>query len=93
MVDPGPLRGGPPRAAQPRPARSGVILATHGHPDHVEGLPRFRELAPAGAVVPGRDGIGVMVQGGLRVQPLATPGHTADSVCFIAVVRGTSGWC
>jgi glyoxylase-like metal-dependent hydrolase (beta-lactamase superfamily II) len=87
VVDPGPLL----EDHLERLSRAGevrVILATHGHADHVEGLPRFRELAPAGAVVPGRDGIGVMVQGGVRVEALATPGHTADSVCFIASYRG-----
>jgi glyoxylase-like metal-dependent hydrolase (beta-lactamase superfamily II) len=87
VIDPGPLMEDH-LVALSRQGEVRVILATHGHPDHVEGLPRFRELAPAGALIPGRDGIGVTVQGGLRLEALATPGHTADSVCFIASYEG-----
>ena len=87
VIDPGPLMEDH-LVALSRQGEVRVILATHGHPDHVEGLPRFRELAPAGALIPGRDGIGVTVQGGLRLEAVATPGHTADSVCFIASYEG-----
>lgn len=49
------------------------ILVTHGHHDHVEGVARLAELTGAvvGAVSP-------------SVTVLDTPGHTADSVCFLA---------
>lgn len=48
------------------------ILVTHGHPDHVEGVEplRRRTGAALGELPPG-------------MSELKTPGHTADSVCFI----------
>src|SRR5262245_34755066 len=64
VIDPGPLMEDH-LAELARQGDVRVILATHGHLDHVEGLPRFRELAPAGAVIPARDGVGVMAQGGV----------------------------
>ena len=53
------------------------LLVTHGHEDHVAGndelVRRFRlEVV--------RDAIET---GGLRVQARATPGHSADGVCFV----------
>jgi glyoxylase-like metal-dependent hydrolase (beta-lactamase superfamily II) len=87
VIDPGPLMEDH-LVALSRHGEVRVILATHGHPDHVEGLPRFRELVPTGTLIPGRDGVGVTVHGGLRLEALATPGHTADSVSFIASYEG-----
>jgi len=87
VIDPGPLLE-PHLEDLSRTGEVRVILATHSHPDHVEGLPRFRELAPAGSVIPIRNGMGVMAPGGVRVEALATPGHTADSYCFIASYQG-----
>src|SRR4051812_42097299 len=69
VVDPGPLDDGHlKRTADHAPVRS--ILVTHGHQDHVEGVARLTELLGG---VPGPAG-----EGGLRVQTLKTPGHTAD---------------
>src|SRR5262245_56133169 len=79
VIDPGPELE-PHLVELTRHGEVRAVLTTHAHPDHVEGLPRFRELAPAGAVIPRQEGISVTVQGGLRVRTLATPGHTADSV-------------
>jgi glyoxylase-like metal-dependent hydrolase (beta-lactamase superfamily II) len=91
VVDPGPddeahLR----RVAGHGPVAA--VLLTHGHPDHAAGARRFGELAGAGvrALDPahrlGSEGLGegdVVAAAGLEVRVLATPGHTADSLCFL----------
>ncbi len=71
VVDPGPLDEGHLAALAGYGPIAGILL-THGHVDHVEGVDRFRELtgAPVLDSAPG-------------VQRLVTPGHTADSVCFL----------
>ena len=51
------------------------VLVTHGHPDHVEAVPGL------GLPVLAVDGEATLA--GLRVERLATPGHTGDSVCFV----------
>ncbi|MGA8113259.1 MAG: MBL fold metallo-hydrolase [Actinocatenispora sp.] len=94
VVDPGP----PDEEHLARLAAAGPVaatLVTHGHHDHVEGLPRFGELtgAPVRAADPGlseplRDGE-VIEAAGLRIEVLSTPGHTSDSVCFL--VSGPGG--
>jgi glyoxylase-like metal-dependent hydrolase (beta-lactamase superfamily II) len=72
----------------------GLILLTHGHPDHAEGLAALAQAAdaPVRAVDPAlcRSG-GPLVDGerleldGLRVDVVATPGHTPDSACLLVV--------
>lgn len=66
-----------------------LILVTHGHPDHVEGLARFADLtgAPIRSAdpthgTPVTDGA-ILEAAGLRIEVLATPGHTADSVSYL----------
>jgi glyoxylase-like metal-dependent hydrolase (beta-lactamase superfamily II) len=71
-----------------------LVLLTHGHPDHAEGARRFHEMtgAPVIARDPAHcigtddpldeDGETTGVSG-LLVDVLHTPGHTADSVCFV----------
>ena len=67
------------------------ILLTHGHLDHSAGAAALRALtrAPVRALDPaqrlGGEGLGegdVVAAAGVEVRVLATPGHTADSLCF-----------
>jgi glyoxylase-like metal-dependent hydrolase (beta-lactamase superfamily II) len=61
----------------------GLILLTHGHGDHSEGVERLAAMVEQGGtprppVVLPRGG---EEHGGLRA--LATPGHAADHICFL----------
>ncbi len=68
--------------------RPSLILLTHRHLDHVEGLPRLRELLGE-PEVPVWDRVEEhRTLGGLDLALLATPGHTDDSVCFRVEVGG-----
>jgi glyoxylase-like metal-dependent hydrolase (beta-lactamase superfamily II) len=82
VVDPGPMLEEHLTAVAAH-APVGVILTTHGHPDHVEGLARLQELtgAPVGRSPE-------LLVGGVHMRTIATPGHTADSVCFLAEYDG-----
>jgi glyoxylase-like metal-dependent hydrolase (beta-lactamase superfamily II) len=85
VVDPGPEDEEHLRAVAGHRPVAGVLV-THAHPDHVAGLDRFRELTGARVV---RPEAGRTTQwSGLRVTTLATPGHTADSVCFLVEAGG-----
>jgi glyoxylase-like metal-dependent hydrolase (beta-lactamase superfamily II) len=72
-------------------ARVVRILLTHGHPDHSEGAASYagRVSAPVLALDPahrlGSEGLQDGAQldvGALRIDVVATPGHTADSLSF-----------
>jgi glyoxylase-like metal-dependent hydrolase (beta-lactamase superfamily II) len=90
VVDPGPADADHLRHVADHGPVS-LILLTHCHPDHTEGA---RELAErTGAPVRALDpalclGAEPFVDGelidsaGVRLQVLAAPGHTSDSVCF-----------
>ncbi|MGI5189044.1 MBL fold metallo-hydrolase [Promicromonospora sp. CA-289599] len=95
VVDPGPLLE-PHLAALVGAGPVELALVTHRHPDHTGGLARFRELTGApsrgglpefsvggGASVDSLADGEVLELAGLRIEALATPGHTADSVCFV----------
>jgi glyoxylase-like metal-dependent hydrolase (beta-lactamase superfamily II) len=77
VIDPGPDHPGHLDAirvaAEPR-GGIGLVLLTHSHSDHAEGAERLG----VEVVLPAEDG----EHGGLRT--IATPGHAADHVCFMA---------
>ncbi len=91
VVDPGPLDDRHLAAlADAGPVE--LILITHRHHDHTEGAAAL--AAATGAVVRAADpafclGADPLLDGetltaaGLDIEVLATPGHTADSVCFL----------
>ncbi len=73
--------------------RTALIVLTHGHADHSEGAPALaqRAEAPIRAVATAHCSQGQqplvdgerLVIGGVHVDVIATPGHTADSACFV----------
>ena len=84
-------------AVDARGARLAGVLLTHGHLDHSEGARRLAERAGVGvrALDPaqrlGAEGLGdgdIVELDGLRLDVLATPGHTRDSLCFLLRARG-----
>jgi glyoxylase-like metal-dependent hydrolase (beta-lactamase superfamily II) len=92
VIDPGPLdEAHLARIAEHGPVR--FILITHGHHDHVEGAARLSELLggvqvravdPEHAVLAEPLGRDEWFGGdGLEIQVVSTPGHTADSACFL----------
>ncbi|MFK4730577.1 MBL fold metallo-hydrolase [Agromyces mediolanus] len=97
VVDPGPDDAGHlARLASAGPVE--LVLITHHHADHVAGAAAFAELvgAPMRAVDPEYcAGAAPLVDGetiraaGLALEVLHTPGHTADSACFL--VQGEEG--
>lgn len=96
VVDPGPDDAAHLAAVlavvRARGSRVAAVLLTHGHHDHAEGAAAFAALAGAGvrALDPahrlGDEGLTggdvVEVEGG-RVDVVATPGHTGDSLTFV----------
>lgn len=96
VLDPGPRHEGHLQAvldaATAADRQVGLVLLTHGHPDHAEGAARFAELAGAPvraldpALVLGEEGLSdgeVVEVDGLELRVLATPGHTSDSLCLL----------
>ncbi|WP_460757065.1 MBL fold metallo-hydrolase [Myceligenerans cantabricum] len=91
VVDPGPdLDGHLDALAAAGPVE--LVLVTHRHPDHTAGSAALRERT--GAPVRARDpefclggeplhGGELLRAAGLRIEVLATPGHTGDSVSFV----------
>lgn len=101
VVDPGPDEQAHLRAVVDDLAahgqQAGLILLTHGHADHSAGARRLAEHlgCPVRAVDPrhrwgahGLDDGAVVAVDGLEVRVVATPGHTADSVCLYLEADG-----
>lgn len=75
----------------------GLVLLTHGHPDHAEGAAEFAAAvrAPVAALDPAHrlgsegvvDGDQVDVDG-FVLEVVGTPGHTADSLSFLLPADG-----
>ncbi|TNC49714.1 MBL fold metallo-hydrolase [Mumia zhuanghuii] len=92
VVDPGELDEPHLRRVLEAAAPVGVVLLSHRHHDHSDGARRFAELsaAPVRAFDPTlcveadplSDGEVVEVDG-VRLEVLATPGHTTDSASFL----------
>lgn len=99
VVDPGPLDEAHLAALQSAGPVE-LVLITHHHRDHTEASTRFYEMtgAPVRAFDPAychggnqlRDGE-VLSAAGVLINVLATPGHTADSVCFHLPDDGPNG--
>jgi glyoxylase-like metal-dependent hydrolase (beta-lactamase superfamily II) len=94
VIDPGPLIEGHLQAIiDQAPATITSILITHGHPDHVDGAARLRELTRAPILAYSRQGAhgldreladGEIIQLGKRsLRALHTPGHRFDHLCFL----------
>src|SRR5215207_3465984 len=75
-----------------------TVLETHGHWDHIQAVPAVREAgyrvgvtAADAGMLPAYDDIledeSVLEVGRLRLDAIATPGHTPGSICF--QVQGT----
>ena len=91
VIDPGPLDDAH-LADIAAHAPISSILITHGHHDHVEGAAKLSRLlggtpvrAAAAEHCVNADPLtpGVLREGGLEIEVVATPGHTGDSVCFV----------
>ena len=75
-------------------------IETHIHADHVTGAARLREASGCQCAVPAKSGAdqvdvavceGIPIAlGGLRLQPLYTPGHTDDHHSYLLEGEGTA---
>jgi glyoxylase-like metal-dependent hydrolase (beta-lactamase superfamily II) len=96
VVDPGPADEDHLRRVADHVSAGGrrveLILLTHGHRDHSGGARRFAELTSAAvrALDPahrlgeeGLNGGDVIAAGGCELRVVASPGHSADSLCFL----------
>jgi len=92
VIDPGPSDAAHAEALARAAGEVELVLVTHRHGDHTDGIDGFAALAPAPvrAALPEHcrggetlDDGEVIRAAGLHIGVLATPGHTADSVSFV----------
>lgn len=93
VIDPGPQDEGHLNVLNAKAEEVALILLTHRHGDHADGAARLRQLtgAPVRAMDKSSCRGGEPLEGNEvirvegvtpQIEVVATPGHTADSVCF-----------
>jgi glyoxylase-like metal-dependent hydrolase (beta-lactamase superfamily II) len=101
VIDPGPMIERHLVAVAEEGQRQGgirAILITHGHPDHVEGAPRLRELTGAPIIAWSKEGVAdanetledeaLFTLGDRGLRALFTPGHRYDHLSFALEANG-----
>ncbi|HEY7223014.1 MAG TPA: MBL fold metallo-hydrolase [Micromonosporaceae bacterium] len=83
VVDPGPLDEGH-LATVAGAGDVRIVITTHHHIDHTEGLDRLLELCPGARLWQPDTEDGSLSVDGLELRRIATPGHTRDSMTLVA---------
>ncbi len=81
IIDPGDEAGKIFSAIKENDLKPKFILLTHQHPDHIGALEEIKEKLGI-EVLDAKDGNELKL-GNLKIEVLATPGHSEEGVCFI----------